>query len=54
MEVGRIEIYEGIIAGPGIGERGGGGKESRILDWEKGKDKLNILLASSRAYRIFN
>ena len=24
MEVGRIEIYEGIIAGLGIGERGGG------------------------------
>ena len=53
MEDDKIEIYGGIIAGPGIGERGGG-KESRILDWEKGKDKLNILLASSRAYRIFN
>ena len=29
MEVGRIEIYEGIIAGLGIGEIGGGKSKKR-------------------------
>ena len=29
MEVGRIEIYEGIIVGLGLGERGGGKSRNR-------------------------